>query len=309
MTIRFAGIDPLHNASHKLDAYKNAFIAIKILVVAEVNDDMYAENITRYSNKQNAIRGKDFIALDELYKHLKAELKTRGYFLETQTGEYDVLPKHQKTRYPKTTHVITSFDATLFYAAGVLGKPHIAFGHSGEFMPGGREFEEVVKDLQPDDVFVPWIIAQHARELGYTAIAQRNPVPGTSHRGQTRYLFLFLFFRLLREEVVKGSTNEKMYSLLKSLKADYDQNPQPQHLFYQLLALTDEAVATYMALAESQLWYKDRGAFLKSKELIQEDHLIMATMAAKLKLDLIARKIKQSMGKTKESNSRGRSTH
>ena len=190
---------------------KNAFIAIKILVVAEVNDDMYAENITRYSNKQNAIRGKDFIALDELFNHLKAELKTRGYFLETQTGEYDVLPKHQKARYPKTTHVITSFDATLFYAVGVLGKPHIAFGHSGEFMPGGREFEEVVKDLQPDDVFVPWIIAQHARELGYTAIAQRNPVPGTSHRGQTRYLFLFLFFRLLREEVVKGSTNEKMY--------------------------------------------------------------------------------------------------
>lgn len=57
-----------------------------------------------------------------------------------------------------------------------------------------------------------------------------------------------------------------------------------------------------MLLAESQQWYKDRSSFLKSKEVIQEDHLIMATVAATLKLDVIMEKIKQTMGKRKEPN-------
>ncbi len=299
MNIKFPGIEPFSESSQTMDAYKDAFLAIKVLVVKDMNG--YANNITRYSNRQNAIRGKDFIALDELYKQLKVELKARGYFFETQAGEYDMLPKHIKTNYPKATHVITSFDATLFYAAGVLSKPYTAFGRSGDFMPGGREFEEVIKDLQADDVFVPWMIAQHARELGYTALAQRNPLPGTAHRGQTRYLFLFLFFRLMQNVMGKGAMKDKIYSFLKTLKIDYDHNPHPQHPFSQLLAITDEAVATFMTLAESQQWYKDRSSFLKSKEVIQEDHLIMATVAATLKLDVIMEKIKQTMGKRKES--------
>ena len=305
MNTKFAGIDVQRDPTNKLEAYKKAFMAIKVLVVKDTDDDAYTKSITRFSNKQNAIRGKDFIALESIYERLKAELRVKGYFLETQAGEYDVLPKHRKKQYPKDTNVISSFEATLLYAAGILNKPHDTFGHSGNFMPGGERFDEVIKDVKADDLLVPWMIAGQAREkLGYTAMAQRNPQQGTEHRAQTRYLFLYLFFRLAREILTrvmgKGDvTKDEMYHMLKEVKADYDNNPQPQHPFFQLLLLTDEAIATYMALAEAERWYTDRNSFLKREELIGEGRIILATTSAKLKITPIANQIKLIMSKAK----------
>ncbi len=83
MNTKFAGIDVEKDPKNRMGVYKSAFMAIKILVVQEVNNDIYANNVSRFSNKQNAIRGKDFIALEEMYKRLKDELKSMGYFLET----------------------------------------------------------------------------------------------------------------------------------------------------------------------------------------------------------------------------------
>jgi hypothetical protein len=304
MNTKFAGIDPLRDAGNKMAAYNDAFLAIKILVVDDKNSDTYANDITRFSNKQNAIRGKDFIALEDLYKSLKKSLKAMGYFLETQAGEYETLSKNQRQRYPKDTHVINSFEATLFYAAGLLGKPYLTFGHSGDFTPGGREFDETVKDIEADDLLIPWMIAAQARELGYTAIAQRNPKPETAHRGQTRYFFLYLFFRLAKDVFIRYSSNDAptkhdIYRMLKAIKADYDLQPNPNHPFYQLLTLTDVGVATYMDLAEDERWFSDRNSFFKREELIRNNRIIMATAAAKRQIAPIANQIKQIMSKEK----------
>jgi len=95
MDKKFPGIDPQHDKDNKMSPYSEAFMAVKVLVVQkDSTGTAYAKDITRYSNKQNVIRGKDFIALEDMYRALKAELKKRGYFLETQKGEYAALPKH-----------------------------------------------------------------------------------------------------------------------------------------------------------------------------------------------------------------------
>ncbi len=164
MNTKFSGIDPQHDLNNRMAAYREAFIAIKVLVVKDFNDNTYANDITRFSNKQNAIKGKDFIALEALYKKLKAEMKIMGYFLETQAGEYEALPKSQQKRYPKATHVINCFEATLCYAAGVLSKPHLAFGHSSYFAPGGEEFEKAVENLTTDDLLISWTLCRTGTE-------------------------------------------------------------------------------------------------------------------------------------------------
>ena len=41
-----------------------------------------------------------------------------------------------------------------------------------------------------------------------------------------------------------------LYRMLEAIREDYELHPQPDHPFYRLLTLTDEAVVTYMALAE-----------------------------------------------------------
>ena len=236
MNTKFVGVDVQHDPNARLQAYREAFIAIKVLVGKDTDDDEYTKSVTRFSNKQNAIRGKDFLAL----------------------------------------------------------------------------FDEVVKDLTADDLFVPWMIALQAKELlGYTALAQRNPQEGTEHRAQTRYLFLYLFFRLAQDLLMKVTkksevTKDQMYNMLKDMKADYDrskddynESPGPQHPFIQLLFLTDEAIATYMALAEDGRWYTDRNSFLKREELIKEERIIQATAATKLKIPALAARIQQIMSKAK----------
>jgi len=308
MDTNFAGV-PLNDPGNKMRDYREAFMALKVLAVGknDANTDVYANNITRYSNKQNAVRGKDFIALEDLYRKLKGDLKAEGYFLETQTGEYDALPLSQRERYPRDTHVVNGFEATLAYAAGVLGKPYLAFGRSVDFTPGGREFEATVDGLTADDLLLPWLIVRRTRSLGYTNIAQRNPQPGTEYRGQTRYFFLFLFFRYLRRamEQAKLTHDDKreMYRVLRALMADeaatMEENRDVRP-FARLLALTDEAIATYMALAQAHHWYVDRNSFLKQTDLIDETHVIQATASSILKLPAIAQQIPGIMSAVQE---------
>jgi len=300
METKFAGIDMLSDTNDKLLMYQKAFMTLKVLVVEDTEDNPYAKLITRYSNKQNAIRGKDFLALEEMYKGFKTQLSTRGYFLETQAGEYDVLPKHKRVLFPKDTNVISTFEATLFYAAGMLGKPHDAFGRSGDFMPGGEKFEEMVKTLTVDDLFIPWIIAGQAKEkLGYTTYNPRNAKPNAMHRIQTRHHFLYFFFRLVKELLVAmnvDTTKENLYHFLEAIKANYDQYPQENHPFFQLLSLTDGVVYTFMTLAAREKWYTDRNSFLHREESIDEVRIIQGTAATNLKISSLVQDVQQIMG-------------
>ncbi len=311
MNKHFAGIDPLHDTGNIMKAYKEAFIAVKVLEVPQDKEGVtYAKNITRFSNKQNVIRGKDFIALEDMYREIKNLLMKRGYFLETQKGEYAALSKAQQMKYPKQTRVIDSFEATLFYAAGILGKPQDAFGSSGDFAPGGKKFESFVNDLTADSLFVPWMIAKHAQTLGYTKEKSiHNPSFGTGHRAQTRHLFLYMFFRIIRKVIADAIakkkvalvTEQEIHCVLKVILADYgntSSTQQPQHPFYRLLSFADQAVATFMSLADQLQWYTDRNAFLKGPALMQEDHLIMAIAPVTIHLDTIAKQVQQIVGNT-----------
>src|SRR5258708_604677 len=301
MERRFSGSHTLTDFDAR--QFQEAFMAVKVLVVKDMDgDDSYAKNITRYSNKQNAIGKRDFIALEAKYKELKTHIGKMGYFLEIQKGEYDALPKSKRTKYPSPTHLINSFEATLFYAAGILGKPHLAFGRSGYFAPGGIEYDKIVEDLTPDDLFVPWMIAKQGERLGYAAKAQRDASHETAHHVQTRYLFLYIFFRLVRQMVAKillekndNQLKENIYRILMVLKADYNQHPKPEHPFAQLLTITDEVVFTLISLAEEEEGYKDRASFLESKELIEGTRINPIISPAKLKVYRLANQIQQIM--------------
>ena len=85
----------------------------------------------------------------------------------------------------------------------MLRKPHTAFGRSGEFTPGGNEFDEATKDLAEDDLLVPWLMAGHAKELGYSVGSKKDPSQN-DHRNQTRYFYLYMLFRVA-SQVLSGS--------------------------------------------------------------------------------------------------------
>ena len=292
MENQFAGLADQLDRHSSAERYQAALLPFKLIAVEDLDSDL-VKDITRYSNKQNAVRGRDFLTLDEDFLRLKRDLAVRGYYLEVQTGEYNVLPKAERERYP-TPHLINAFDALRFYSAAVLGQPHTAFGRSGDFTPGGREFDIVMDGLTADDLFIPWLVARDAAERGYSVGAKLH-VSGDDHRNQTRYFFAYMFFRVVStvfhdtpdvDTATRGDLYQKLLRLRDQANAP-DAPDAPDAPYRQLLELADGAVATYMALAKRQNWYTDRNAFLKGSEILNQEHLMVAEGAVALKKDTL----------------------
>jgi hypothetical protein len=201
MENQFAGVQEQLATLPKADPYRTSALAFKLIAVPDF-DNAFVRDITRFSNKQNAVRGRDFLTLEENFRQLKSALMEKGYYLEVQTGEYNVLPKSEKQNFPQDK-LVNAFDALRFYGAAILRKPHTAFGRSGEFTPGGSEFDEATTGLTEDDLLVPWLMAGHAKELGYSVGSKKGPSQN-DHRNQTRYFYLYMLFRVA-SQVLSGS--------------------------------------------------------------------------------------------------------
>lgn len=295
MENEFAGLADHLEQHARAERYRTALLPFKLIAVPDLDSDL-VKDITRYSNKQNAVRGRDFLTLEDDFQHLKRELAARGYFLEVQTGEYNVLPKSERERFPSDRR-INAFDGLRFYGAAIYAKPHTAFGRSGDFTPGGREFDTVMDGLTADDLLVPWLIAADAEGLGYSVGAKWHAT-GDDHRNQTRYFFAYMFFRvcsdILRDTPeVDLATRSSLYSKLMNLRDHSTETGIKDSPYQRLFGLADGAVATYMALAKRQNWYADRNAFLKSLDLLNEEHLIAASGQVLLAKDDVRQQAEQ----------------
>ncbi len=290
---RFAGLTKQLRGLSDAAPYRAALLPFKLIGVERL-DSQLVKNITRYSNKQNAVRGRDFLTLEEDFHRLKSELETSGFYLEVQTGEFQVLPKAEREKW----RLINAFDALRFYGAGIYRKPHTVFGHSGDFTPGGPEFDAVMDGLRADDLRAPWLIAQDAAQLGYS-IGTKWYDQGEDHRSQTRYFFLFVFFRIASDVLydtpnVDMTARPRLYRDLDKLREARDS--QEDSTFQDLLEIADGLIATYMALAKQENWFQDRNAFLKREDLLNEKNLLVAGAAVMLKKKQLALRAKKIVG-------------
>jgi len=218
--------------------------------------------------------------------------------LEVQTGEYNVLPKAERQRFAQD-RLINAFDALRFYGASVLSKPHTAFGRSGEFTPGGSEFEEATKDLTQDDLLIPWLMARHAMERGYSIGSKKNATL-SDYRNQTRYLYLYVVFRIASQvlngsQQIDRSSRDVFYGQLAQLRDDYVANDEGNTAFGAILDIADDLVATYMGLAHQLHWFYDRNAFLKSQELLNEERIAQASGQLFLKAGELEEKVRAAL--------------
>ena len=298
MENQFAGVMDQLARHPDAERYRRALLPFKLIAVEDLDGEL-VKNITRFSNKQNAVRGRDFLTLEDEFRRLKQTLAKRGYYLEVQTGEYAVLPKAQRDKFA-SGHLINAFDALRFYAAAVYAHPNTAFGHSSDFTPGGREFDTMIKGLTADDLYVPWLIAEDAKQLGYSVGAKRQGVID-DHRNQTRYFFLYVFFRIVSQALrntpqIDLTTRGEMYGQLLRLREHSATSGDAADVFPRLLGLADETVATYMALAQVNSWYSDRNAFLKREDLLNEEHLILASGKVQIEMNGLRAKAKSILG-------------
>lgn len=229
-----------------------------------------ASNITRFSNRQNTVRGRDFLALETAFTKFRSELKGKGYYLEVQRGEFDALSKLERDPLNRSGARIDAFDAMLIYAASVLGFPHLAFGRSIEFTPGQDLFERCVEDMTAEDLLWGFLLGREAEDkFGYSA-GRRRRESFDEYKNQTRFFFAFTVWRLICHAAQIDSRKESRRDAYQAAERWRKTLWQDINLFRRLLEVADQTVNRFFLRAQKRNWFADRNSFLKSQDLISD---------------------------------------
>ncbi len=133
-------------------------------------------NITQYTNKQTAVSGKDFFALDDFHKELQQSFAENGYFYEIQSNS----ASKQLKKYPgnvKYRHLfdvkfiksnaVSAKEVTQIYIATFLKMPAKA-KNIGQFMPGNERYDQVFNENAPNDYrfyFLPYAVWYYLKKV------------------------------------------------------------------------------------------------------------------------------------------------
>lgn len=189
----------------ELEAWKEragqGTVVTKIVKVGDAGEQLL-QAITRYTNSQNAVREKDFIALSSDFRAWQQGMADRyDIYLEVQRGGWDSQKALQNSN-PSTRQFnshVNAADLIKVFGAGWLGEAGMAFGKNPPFLPEGSVFKRITaapEEGQPgfgiEDLYACYLLQAAADELGFGRGGQMS-------RRQSRFLFYMVVVNLLRD--------------------------------------------------------------------------------------------------------------
>lgn len=181
----------------------SAVVITKIVVVGTEGEELLTET-TRYTNSQNAVGEKDFIALEKDFRTWVPQFNSRyGVFLEIQRGAWEARRAYQRQHplaQPRYEEAAYAFELLKGYAAGWLGEPGIAYAKNPPFAPGGSLFNKITNDptFGVDGLYAAFLMQKLASEYTFGRGAR------TPTRGQTRYLFIMVAVDLVKDFLINN---------------------------------------------------------------------------------------------------------
>jgi hypothetical protein len=252
---------------------KQGVVVTKIVLVGAGGEKLLTET-TRYTNMQNAVGEKDFIALEEDFRTWAPAFNERfDVFLEIQRGAWEGRRAYQKqnpTATPQYSESANAFDLLKAYAAGWLIEPGVAFGKNPPFAPGGSLFNKIVNEagFGTDSLFAAYQLQRLASKYSFGRGAQRQS------RGQTRYLFMMVVIDLVKDCLIHRNISRTNINLVKAVQALADAD-----LLRHVGDAAVQVIDDYMTNgAEDSIYLEpefqktnDLNAFLKSEKLGKSD--------------------------------------
>jgi hypothetical protein len=205
------------------DRIEKGVVIVKIVKVGDGSQaESLLQNITRYTNSQNAVREKDFLALASGFRVWQRRMgKKYQVFLEIQRGSWDAHKASQKDK--KLTEFANIYDLLKVYGAGWLGEAGLAlYGNSKPFVQGGSVYEKIVNnsDSVPfgvDDLYAAYLLQKSLKDYNFGRGKNCRKIT-------TRFLFFMVVIELLKPVMLKAKiqpTNANItQSLLKLFKED-----------------------------------------------------------------------------------------
>jgi len=218
--------DDAENLAWRDDA-KNGIVVVKIVRVGSTGEELL-QNITRYTNSQNAVSEKDFITLDKEFQILQDKMASKyNFFLEIQRGGWDSQQTLQNLnqQLPQFIKHANAFDLLKVYGAGWLRQAGIAVGRNTAFAPGGVIYRKIMeggekdRPFNSDDLYAAYLLEQASIKNEFGRAAKKPS------RRLTKFLFYLVAIDLLRDVFIRSNipiSNSKITDgLLKLQKAEH----------------------------------------------------------------------------------------
>ncbi len=263
----------------ELEAWKDRAQRCSVVTkIVRLGASVPIEDITRYTNSQNAVREKDFLALNKDFRTWATQMAQKyGVFLEIQRGAWEAQQAAQSQRedIQHFAKMANAFDLLKVYGSGWLGEAGIALGKDGPFQPSGHIFKKIVNNddssFAVEDLYAAHLLKQRGDELGFGRNALLT-------RRQTRFLFYYVFIELVRHALVRAGKTLELSNITDSvIKVFTSTDPGPGQ---QLIETSITVIDNYMtAEAESSVFEepewngrfnKDLGNFLKWEQLCKD---------------------------------------
>jgi hypothetical protein len=242
---------------------KDGVVVAKIVRVGSTGEHLL-QNITRYTNSQNAVSEKDFLTLDEGFHRWKHEMAERyGIFLEVQRGGWDSQKAWQKQN-PRTRQFIESayaFDLLKVYGSGWLREAGRAFGRNSSFVPGGPFYRQIVEGVKDpfgvDDLYAAYLLQKAADSYDFGRGSRK-----TSRR-QTRYLFYMVVMDLLRDVLLRANKPSSPVDLTRAMLKLAQNEEAAKELFDAAVGAVDE----YLTQGEEDSVFGEPGFKSRNSDL------------------------------------------
>jgi AIPR protein len=198
------------------DRLHRAVVVTKIVAVGPEGEDLLTET-TRFTNSQNTVSEKDFIALEEDFRRWTPQFNSRfGVFLEIQRGAWEARRAFQRQNpaaLPRFETFANAFDLLKAYAAGWLTEPGIAFGKNPPFAPGGSLFNKIVNspDFGVDSLYAAHLVSVLANSYEFGRGAK------VATRGQTRFLFIMVTVDMVKDILVNLGLDYSARSIARAV--------------------------------------------------------------------------------------------
>ena len=202
------------------------------VTIIKADDEKDQNNITKYRNSQNSVRGKDLVSLMDFHKSIKSQLQNLCYFYEIQAGSFDSKTKSQQSEYKgdvifnnylPVNHkkVIVAKDAIQALVAGIEQRPTESYSSPAQFLPRGSKYDQVFNENLKDDyriLLYPYLVKEYAK-----MVQKYGKRGGHKTKRYATLFFVAVYFRILHRNILetKGDFKKdisKLESIFRSFK-------------------------------------------------------------------------------------------
>ena len=180
------------------------------VTIIKADDELEQNNITKYRNSQNSVRGKDLVSLMDFHKSIKSQLKNLGYFYEIQAGSFDSKTKSKQcsydgddtyNKYLPDNHkkVIVAKDAIQALIAGIEQRPTESYSSPAQFLPRGSKYDDVFNENLMDDyklLLYPYLVKEFAKKT-----LKYGKQGGHKTKRYATLFYVAVYFRILHRNI------------------------------------------------------------------------------------------------------------